>query len=87
MEVTHRKLRKSRLGLGIAAMAFPMLAWSQVGAAPAALPEVMGIPVDFILFALTLLGVGVTTLVVMIVGAAASFDVLFRKPLQTLRSQ
>ncbi len=37
-----------------------------------------------------LLGVGgilVTALIVMIVGAAASFDVLFRKPLSTLRSQ
>ena len=35
---------------------------------------------------LTLGGVAVTAAVVMIVGAAASFDVLFRKPLQTLRS-
>lgn len=32
-------------------------------------------------------GVGVTALLVMLVGAAASFDVLFRKPLSTLRSQ
>ena len=32
-------------------------------------------------------GVVVTTLLVMVVGAAASFDVLFRKPLATLRSQ
>ena len=32
-------------------------------------------------------GVAVTTLLVMVVGAAASFDVLFRKPLATLRSQ
>ena len=31
-------------------------------------------------------GVVVTTLLVMVVGAAASFDVLFRKPLATLRS-
>lgn len=36
---------------------------------------------------LTIAGTVVTTLVVMSVGAAASFDVLFRKPLQTLRSQ
>lgn len=32
-------------------------------------------------------GVLITALVVMVVGAAASFDVLFRKPLSTLRSQ
>ena len=32
-------------------------------------------------------GVVVTTLIVTFVGAAASFDVLFRKPLATLRSQ
>ena len=37
--------------------------------------------------ALAIAGTVVTTLVVMSVGAAASFDVLFRKPLQTLRSQ
>jgi putative ABC transport system permease protein len=36
---------------------------------------------------LSVMGVLITALVVMIVGAAASFDVLFRKPLQTLRSQ
>jgi putative ABC transport system permease protein len=36
---------------------------------------------------LTLLGILITTFLVMIVGAAASFDVLFRKPLVTLRSQ
>lgn len=36
---------------------------------------------------LTLTGVAATTVVVMFVGATASFDVLFRKPLQTLRSQ
>ncbi len=36
---------------------------------------------------LTLLGVLVTAVLVTIVGALASFDVLFRKPLQTLRSQ
>ncbi|MEO8647596.1 MAG: FtsX-like permease family protein [Acidobacteriota bacterium] len=36
---------------------------------------------------LTLAGVAVTALLVMIVGAAASFDVLFKKPLATLRSQ
>lgn len=36
---------------------------------------------------LVLVGVVVTASVVMLVGAAASFDVLFRKPLQTLRSQ
>lgn len=36
---------------------------------------------------LTIAGTVVTTFVVMSVGAAASFDVLFRKPLQTLRSQ
>ena len=35
----------------------------------------------------TALGVLVTTLLVMFVGVAASFDVLFRKPLVTLRSQ
>ncbi|MFZ1701533.1 MAG: FtsX-like permease family protein [Pyrinomonadaceae bacterium] len=35
----------------------------------------------------TLAGVVVTTLLVMLVGSAASFDVLFRKPLTTLRSQ
>ncbi len=38
-------------------------------------------------FALTILGVLITTLLVMIVGAIASFDVLFKKPLATLRSQ
>jgi predicted lysophospholipase L1 biosynthesis ABC-type transport system permease subunit len=32
-------------------------------------------------------GVIVTALLVTVVGAAASFDVLFRKPLSTLRSQ
>jgi hypothetical protein len=36
---------------------------------------------------LTLTGVAATAAIVMLVGAAASFDVLFRKPLQTLRSQ
>jgi putative ABC transport system permease protein len=36
---------------------------------------------------LTLLGIIVTTALVTIVGVAASFDVLFRKPLATLRSQ
>ena len=36
---------------------------------------------------LALGGVAITTAIVMLVGAAASFDVLFRKPLQTLRSQ
>jgi predicted lysophospholipase L1 biosynthesis ABC-type transport system permease subunit len=36
---------------------------------------------------LTIAGVLATAAIVMIVGAAASFDVLFRKPLQTLRSQ
>ncbi len=36
---------------------------------------------------LLLAGIVVTTLVVMLVGAAASFDVLFKKPLSTLRSQ
>jgi putative ABC transport system permease protein len=36
---------------------------------------------------LTLGGIFATALIVMIVGAAASFDVLFRKPLSTLRSQ
>lgn len=36
---------------------------------------------------LTISGVLVTALIVMVVGATASFDVLFRKPLQTLRSQ
>ena len=39
---------------------------------------------DFVLF---LIGVFVTAILVMIVGALASFDVLFRKPLNTLRSQ
>jgi predicted lysophospholipase L1 biosynthesis ABC-type transport system permease subunit len=38
-------------------------------------------------FALTVLGVLITTVLVMLVGAIASFDVLFRKPLGTLRSQ
>ncbi|MDI1241476.1 MAG: FtsX-like permease family protein, partial [bacterium] len=36
---------------------------------------------------LTIVGVAATAAIVMLVGAAASFDVLFRKPLQTLRSQ
>jgi len=36
---------------------------------------------------LTILGVVVTALLVTLVGVAASFDVLFRKPLGTLRSQ
>ncbi|MEZ5424940.1 MAG: FtsX-like permease family protein [Pyrinomonadaceae bacterium] len=36
---------------------------------------------------LTLAGILITTFLVMIVGAAASFDVLFKKPLATLRSQ
>jgi len=36
---------------------------------------------------LTAAGVLVTALLVIIVGAAASFHVLFRKPLATLRSQ
>ena len=36
---------------------------------------------------LTIAGVAATAGIVMIVGTAASFDVLFRKPLQTLRSQ
>ncbi len=36
---------------------------------------------------LYLIGIAATASVVMIVGAAASFDVLFRKPLATLRSQ
>ncbi|MEO5858852.1 MAG: FtsX-like permease family protein [Pyrinomonadaceae bacterium] len=35
---------------------------------------------------LTLVGIVATAGIVMVVGAAASFDVLFRKPLQTLRS-
>ncbi|MCA1608691.1 MAG: FtsX-like permease family protein [Acidobacteria bacterium] len=34
-----------------------------------------------------LIGILATTAVVMLVGTAASFDVLFRKPLGTLRSQ
>ncbi|MCA1624419.1 MAG: FtsX-like permease family protein, partial [Acidobacteria bacterium] len=38
-------------------------------------------------FGLTILGVFVTAVLVMLVGAIASFDVLFRKPLATLRSQ
>ncbi|MGI8849603.1 MAG: ABC transporter permease [Pyrinomonadaceae bacterium] len=38
-------------------------------------------------FALTLLGIIITAVLVMLVGAIASFDVLFRKPLATLRSQ
>ncbi len=38
-------------------------------------------------FALTVGGILITTLLVMIIGAIASFDVLFRKPLATLRSQ
>lgn len=38
-------------------------------------------------FGLTVLGVLITTFLVMIVGAIASFDVLFKKPLATLRSQ
>jgi putative ABC transport system permease protein len=36
---------------------------------------------------LTLAGILITTALVMIIGAIASFDVLFRKPLATLRSQ
>ena len=36
---------------------------------------------------LTAAGIVVTALLVTIVGVAASFDVLFRKPLATLRSQ
>ena len=36
---------------------------------------------------LTVGGILLTALIVMVVGAAASFDVLFRKPLSTLRSQ
>ncbi|MEO6588047.1 MAG: FtsX-like permease family protein [Pyrinomonadaceae bacterium] len=39
---------------------------------------------DFVVF---LLGVFITAVLVMIVGTLASFDVLFRKPLNTLRSQ
>lgn len=35
----------------------------------------------------TIAGVAITTLLVMVVGSLASFDVLFRKPLATLRSQ
>ena len=38
-------------------------------------------------FVLTILGVLITAVLVMLVGAIASFDVLFRKPLATLRSQ
>lgn len=38
-------------------------------------------------FSLTVLGVLITATLVMIVGAIASFDVLFRKPLAILRSQ
>ncbi len=38
-------------------------------------------------FSLIILGVFITTVLVMLVGAIASFDVLFRKPLATLRSQ
>jgi putative ABC transport system permease protein len=38
-------------------------------------------------FILAILGVVITAVLVMIVGAVASFDVLFRKPLATLRSQ
>jgi putative ABC transport system permease protein len=36
---------------------------------------------------LFLVGTLITAIVVMAVGAAASFDVLFKKPLSTLRSQ
>jgi putative ABC transport system permease protein len=36
---------------------------------------------------LTVLGILITTILVTVVGALASFDVLFRKPLATLRSQ
>jgi putative ABC transport system permease protein len=36
---------------------------------------------------LTILGIVITAILVMLVGAAASFDVLFRKPLAILRSQ
>ncbi len=38
-------------------------------------------------FILTIAGILITTFLVMIIGAIASFDVLFRKPLATLRSQ
>jgi uncharacterized protein YacL len=37
--------------------------------------------------ATTIAGIAVTTLLVTIVGVAASFDVLFRRPITTLRSQ
>jgi len=36
---------------------------------------------------LTIIGIGVTTAIVTLVGVIGSFDVLFRKPLATLRSQ
>ena len=35
----------------------------------------------------TFAGIGITTLIVMLVGTAASFDVIFKKPLSILRSQ
>jgi putative ABC transport system permease protein len=38
-------------------------------------------------FILAISGVVITAVLVMLVGAIASFDVLFRKPLATLRSQ
>jgi putative ABC transport system permease protein len=38
-------------------------------------------------FGLTIIGVLITTVLVILVGTIASFDVLFRKPLTTLRSQ
>ncbi len=38
-------------------------------------------------FVLVIMGVSITAILVMLVGAIASFDVLFRKPLATLRSQ
>jgi predicted lysophospholipase L1 biosynthesis ABC-type transport system permease subunit len=37
--------------------------------------------------ATTIAGIAATTLLVTIVGVAASFDVLFRRPITTLRSQ
>jgi predicted lysophospholipase L1 biosynthesis ABC-type transport system permease subunit len=36
---------------------------------------------------LTIIGIVVTAAIVTLVGVAGSFDVLFRKPLATLRSQ
>ncbi|MGH8700036.1 MAG: hypothetical protein ACREVR_02515, partial [Burkholderiales bacterium] len=59
---------------GMMAAAFPFAAWAGIAAAASEPPAVLGIPVDFILFALTLLGVALFhhhTLRVALIGLAA----------------